>query len=58
MVRLKVSYDSTAELCKVMLLLGGAAKSVRLPPKQEGKHKRAYIDLIDLEKAEVIRDGG
>lgn len=57
MVKLKVSYENMAELAKVMVLLGGAAKSVKLSPEQKGKYKRAYVDLIDLEKAEIIREG-
>lgn len=58
MVKLKVSYENMAELAKVMVLLGSAAKGVKLPPEQKGKYKRAYIDLIDLEKAEIIREDG
>lgn len=56
MIKLKVSYETMDELSKVILILGNAAKNIKLPPVQKGKYKRAYIDLIDLEKVEIERN--
>lgn len=57
MVKLRVSYETEDEVYKVLVLLGSAAKKIKLPPERKGKYKRAYIDLVDLKKAEIIRDG-
>lgn len=52
MVRLKVSYDHMDELIQLQQLLGCTIKNVKRSP-QRGGHKRAYIDLIDLEGVEI-----
>lgn len=56
MVKMKVSYECIEELCKVIMLLGDAAEHIRLLPCREGEGRRADIDLVDLERAEIIRD--
>lgn len=58
MVKLRVSYETEEEVCKVLMLLGRAAKKIKKPPERKGKYWRAYIDLIDLENAEIKRDDG
>ena len=48
MIKLKVLYDNMDELTTLINILGNSVKNVRLSPKQTGEHKRAYVDMIDL----------
>ena len=43
-VRLKVSYTEDKELAKLQRRLAPGIERCRLPKKQKGEHKRAYID--------------
>lgn len=45
-VKIKVSYERSEELEKVLQLLGPAIQSTRLAKAQEGKYKRAYVFLL------------
>lgn len=55
MIKLKVSYEKSDELTKLIELLGGTLHTMKLQPAA-GKYKRAYIDLIDLKDAEISRN--
>lgn len=56
MVKLKVSYDNMDELTTLINILGDSVKNMRLSPKQTGEHKRAYVDMIDLNGVTVERE--
>lgn len=56
MIKIKASYDTVKEFAALIDILGNAVKSIKVSGEQTGAHKRAYIELIDLEKAEIIRD--
>lgn len=44
-VRIKVSYECEEELAKVIQLLTPEIKSCKVAKRQEGKYRRAYINL-------------
>lgn len=52
MIKIKVSYEQPEELQKVLKNLEKVDKTVKIPAKQEGKYKKAYIELLEekLEK--------
>lgn len=56
MVRLKVSYEKLEELSKLILILGNSVKQIKTSPVQKGQYKRAYIDLIDINDAVIVRN--
>lgn len=56
MIKLKVLYDNMDELTTLINILGNSVKNVRLSPKQTGEHKRAYVDMIDLNGVTVERE--
>lgn len=56
MIKLKVLYDNMDELATLINILGNSVKNVRLSPKQTGEHKRAYVDMIDLNGVTVERE--
>ena len=45
MIKIKVSYEQTKELYRLIKLLGEDVKSCKTSKKQEGKNKTAYIEL-------------
>lgn len=52
MVKLRISYENQQELKKVLEKLGNNIKCVKIPQKQEGKYKRAYVELEGVTKPE------
>ena len=44
-VRIKVAYECEEELAKVIQLLTPEIKSCKVAKRQEGKYRRAYINL-------------
>ncbi len=49
-VKVKVSYTDEQELAGVIRLLAPAVQRCKVPRLQEGKYKRAYIELQVEEK--------
>ena len=56
MIKLKVLYDNMDELTTLINILGNSVKNVRLAPKQTGEHKRAHVDMIDLNGVTLERE--
>lgn len=52
MVKLRISYENQQELKKVLEKLGLDAKNIKIARKQEGKYKRAYVELEAVTKPE------
>lgn len=46
-VKIKVSYERQEELKRLLDKLGDDVKYIRAPRIQEGKFKKAYIDIRD-----------
>ena len=44
-VKIKVSYERPEELQRIMEKLGKDIKRVKAPRQQEGKFRKAYIEL-------------
>lgn len=51
-VKVKVSYTDDQELAGVIRLLAPAVQRCKVPRLQEGRYKRAYIELQVEEKHE------
>lgn len=47
MIKIKISYEQPKELEKVLKCLEKVEKKVKISTKQEGKYKRAYIELLE-----------
>lgn len=47
MVKIRVSYEHPEELQKVLKNLEKVKKKVKISPKNEGKYKKAYIELLE-----------
>lgn len=45
MVKIKVSYERPEELKRLMERLGQDVKRIKAPRQQEGKFRKAYIEL-------------
>lgn len=45
MVKIKISYTERQELQKVLKLLKPHCYKIKIPKKQEGVYKKAYLDL-------------
>lgn len=47
MVKIKISYEQPEELQNVLKRFDKMDKKLKIPAKQEGKYKRAYIELLE-----------
>lgn len=45
MVKIKVSYEHRRELQRVLEKLGDDVKKIKKPKEQEGRYKKAYIEI-------------
>lgn len=53
-VKVKISYERPEELRIVLKQLQPMLKSYKVSGKQEGRFKRAYADLGDVDKGLVV----
>ena len=47
MVIIRISYEQPEELQKVLKRFDKVDKKVKISAKQEGKYKKAYIELLE-----------
>ena len=45
MIKIKISYETSGDLERVMALLAPLIKSAKIKHEQTGTYKRAYINL-------------